>query len=62
MCVQEAQQDSRVVLPEAPDVVSHAGFITVNKLFNSNLFFWYFPAAFKPEAAPLLIWLQAKAL
>jgi hypothetical protein len=36
-----------VVLPEAPDVVSHAGFITVNKIFNSSLFFWYFPAAFK---------------
>jgi hypothetical protein len=48
-----------VVLPELPDVASHAGFLTVNKLFNSNMFFWYFPAAFKPETAPLLIWLQA---
>ena len=56
---EEAQASSRVLLPEMPDVVSHAGFITVNKLFNSNLFVWYFPAAFKPEDAPLLLWLQA---
>ena len=47
MYVQEAQEASRVILPEAPDLVSHAGFMTVNKLFNSNLFFWFFPAAFK---------------
>ena len=49
---------SRVVLAEAKDIVSYSGFMTVNKAFNSNLFFWYFPAAFKPEKAPLLLWLQ----
>jgi len=26
-------------------VKSYTGFITVNKTFNTNLFFWYFPAA-----------------
>lgn len=26
------------------DVISYAGFFTVNQEFNSNLFFWFFPA------------------
>ena len=52
--VQEAQDESLVVLPEAPDIVSHAGFITVNKQFNSNLFFWYFPAAFKEQCYEII--------
>lgn len=27
------------------DVVSYAGYLTVNPEYNSNLFFWFFPAA-----------------
>lgn len=27
------------------DVLSYSGFFTVNQEFNSNLFFWFFPAA-----------------
>lgn len=27
------------------DVISYSGFITVNSTYNSNLFFWFFPAA-----------------
>ena len=34
------------------------GFITVNKEFNSNMFFWYFPSEHEPDTSPLLIWLQ----
>lgn len=30
-------------LPGA-NVKSHAGYLTVNKKYNSNLFFWFFPA------------------
>nr|BAN20175.1 retinoid-inducible serine carboxypeptidase [Riptortus pedestris] len=37
---------------------SHAGFLTVNKTCNSNLFFWYFPAEKNPETAPVVLWLQ----
>ena len=37
---------------------SFAGFFTVNKTYNSNLFFWFFPAKAKAEQAPLLLWLQ----
>lgn len=36
----------------------YSGFFTVNKTFNSNLFFWYFPAQNDPANAPLLLWLQ----
>lgn len=36
----------------------YSGFFTVNMTFNSNLFFWYFPAQNDPENAPLLLWLQ----
>jgi len=55
----KAQDLSEVRLPDAPpSIVSYSGFITVNKDFNSNMFFWYFPAQFNPETSPLLIWLQ----
>ncbi|CAH2067359.1 unnamed protein product, partial [Iphiclides podalirius] len=42
-----------------PDVESYAGYLTVNKEYNSNLWFWYFPVADKPvEETPWIIWLQ----
>lgn len=31
-------------LPNTPPVESYSGLITVNKEYNSNLFFWFFPA------------------
>lgn len=39
-------------------VGSYAGFFTVNKTYNSNLFFWYVPAENNPENAPVVLWLQ----
>ncbi len=27
----------------APTIASYSGFLTVNKTYNSNLFFWFFP-------------------
>ncbi|XP_054156696.1 probable serine carboxypeptidase CPVL [Oppia nitens] len=57
--IEEAQQASRVTgLSDAPDIISYSGFLTVNKKFNSNMFFWYFPALNKDKKAPLLLWLQ----
>ncbi|XP_042637537.1 probable serine carboxypeptidase CPVL [Orycteropus afer afer] len=37
---------------------SYAGYITVNETYNSNLFFWFFPAQVQPEDAPVVLWLQ----
>uniref|UniRef100_A0A667ZJR3 Probable serine carboxypeptidase CPVL n=1 Tax=Myripristis murdjan TaxID=586833 RepID=A0A667ZJR3_9TELE len=44
-------------LPGA-NVKSYAGYLTVNKKYNSNLYFWFFPAQERPETAPVLLWLQ----
>lgn len=40
----EARRLSRVNESEFLDVVSYAGYLTVNDDYDSNLFFWYFPA------------------
>ncbi|XP_068620966.1 venom serine carboxypeptidase-like [Battus philenor] len=41
------------------NVTSYSGFLTVNKEFGSNLFFWYFPVPNKPvDKTPWIIWLQ----
>ncbi|XP_006832339.1 PREDICTED: probable serine carboxypeptidase CPVL [Chrysochloris asiatica] len=37
---------------------SYSGYITVNKTYNSNLFFWFFPAQVQPADAPVVLWLQ----
>ncbi|XP_059058105.1 venom serine carboxypeptidase-like [Achroia grisella] len=40
-------------------IKSYSGFLTVNKTYNSNLFFWYFPVENKPvNETPWIIWLQ----
>lgn len=39
-------------------VQSYAGYFNVNKTYNSNMFFWYFPAEIDPENAPVLLWLN----
>lgn len=37
---------------------NYAGFITIDKATNSNMFFWYFSAINGEKDAPLLLWLQ----
>ncbi|GAB6021025.1 hypothetical protein CHUAL_003662 [Chamberlinius hualienensis] len=37
---------------------SYSGFFTVDPIYNSNMFFWYFPAELDPETAPVVVWLQ----
>ena len=59
--LQQARELSRVVgLPGAgANVTSHAGFLTVNKELNSNLFFWFFESQEVPPAeAPVVLWLD----
>ncbi|XP_063839083.1 uncharacterized protein LOC135088132 [Ostrinia nubilalis] len=41
------------------NVSSYSGFLTVDKKYDSNLFFWYFPVPDKPlNATPWIVWLQ----
>lgn len=41
------------------DIESYSGYLTVDEQFNSNLFFWYFPAkADAQQDAPVVLWLQ----
>ncbi|XP_037034544.1 venom serine carboxypeptidase-like [Bradysia coprophila] len=39
-------------------LTSYAGYLTVNKTFNSNMFFWFFPAKLDQAKAPVVLWLQ----
>ena len=45
-------------LPILSDLKSYSGFITVNEDYNSNMFFWFFPAQSGNTSAPVIIWLQ----
>lgn len=56
--IEEAQNLSRVQLDDISYVTSYSGFFTVDKKYNSNIFFWYFEADTRPEVAPVLVWLQ----
>ncbi|KAF5308714.1 hypothetical protein FQR65_LT06075 [Abscondita terminalis] len=55
---QEAKAKAKVKYDKFKHVKSYAGYFTVNKEFNSNTFFWFFPAEEYYENAPLLLWLQ----
>ncbi|XP_046663001.1 venom serine carboxypeptidase-like [Homalodisca vitripennis] len=46
------------VTPDIGGVTSYAGYFTVNKTCNSNLFMWFFPAKKDWLAAPVILWLQ----
>ncbi|XP_047455250.1 probable serine carboxypeptidase CPVL [Mugil cephalus] len=57
--IDEARKLSLVGTLPGANVKSYAGYLTVNKTCNSNLFFWFFPAhAADSEKAPVLLWLQ----
>jgi len=55
---QMAMVDSSKLQNMNEDVESYSGFLTVDKLNNGNMFFWFFPAEESPETAPVVIWLQ----
>ncbi|KAK3571860.1 hypothetical protein QTP86_020441 [Hemibagrus guttatus] len=56
--MEEARKLSLVGPLPGANVKSYSGYLTVNKSYNSNLFFWFFPAQIKPESAAVLLWLQ----
>ncbi|XP_011555879.3 venom serine carboxypeptidase [Plutella xylostella] len=58
--LQEARE-AAAVNPDylLPDMDSYAGYLTVNKEYNANLWFWYFPVTDAPVSeTPWIIWLQ----
>ncbi|KAJ9584276.1 hypothetical protein L9F63_021398, partial [Diploptera punctata] len=57
--IKEAQQLSKVgPLKGAANIKSYSGYLTVDKRYNSNLFFWYFPIEKEYADAPVVLWLQ----
>lgn len=56
--IDEARIRAAVQHKEMNDVNSYAGYLTVNKAYNSNMFFWFFPAMHNPKTDPVLLWLQ----
>lgn len=56
--IKEAQDAATVKLDDFKDLPRYSGYFTVNEEFNSNLFFWYFPANIDPTNAPVVLWLQ----
>ncbi|XP_054156206.1 vitellogenic carboxypeptidase-like [Oppia nitens] len=57
--IAKARSLSRVTaLPNATNVESYTGFITVDEKYNSNTFFWFIPAFKNPKTAPLLVYTE----
>lgn len=56
--IKDALTAANVVFNGFKKLTSYAGYLTVNKAFNSNLFFWYFPAQTNSATAPVVLWLQ----
>ncbi|KAI3360949.1 hypothetical protein L3Q82_013157, partial [Scortum barcoo] len=57
--IDEARRLSLVGRLPGANVKSYAGYLTVNQKYNSNLFFWFFPALeANRDKAPVLLWLQ----
>lgn len=58
--IEEARAASLVTIEEFASVPSYTGFFTVDKLYNSNLFFWFIPSQGDFENDPVFLWLQGK--
>ncbi|VEN52591.1 unnamed protein product, partial [Callosobruchus maculatus] len=57
--LKEARAAATVTLGgAAKNVRSYAGYLTVNKLYNSNLYFWFFPSNGDHTRDPVVVWLQ----
>nr|XP_048296102.1 probable serine carboxypeptidase CPVL [Myodes glareolus] len=56
--IKEGQKKSTVSPFPGMSLKSYSGYLTVNKTYNSNLFFWFFPAQVDPKNAPVVLWLQ----
>ncbi|XP_060528554.1 venom serine carboxypeptidase-like [Cylas formicarius] len=54
----EAQQAAVVNYAGFKNITSYSGFFTVDKRFNSNHFFWFFPSENDYKNDPVVLWLQ----
>ncbi|KAL1497427.1 hypothetical protein ABEB36_008402 [Hypothenemus hampei] len=56
--ITEAKRLAQVNSEYFLNVESYSGFFTVDKMSDSNLFFWFFPSTNNYEKDPVLLWLQ----
>lgn len=56
--IEEARKLSKVGPLNGTSLKSYSGFLTVNKKYNSNMFFWFFPSQRNSKVDPVLLWLQ----
>lgn len=57
--ITEGRRLARVPFTESLRIKSYAGYFTVDKTYDSNQFFWYFPAMIpNNKEAPVVVWLQ----
>ncbi|KYB28573.1 venom serine carboxypeptidase [Tribolium castaneum] len=56
--IKDALTASRVYFNGFKTIESYSGYFTVNKAYNSNLFFWFFPSQTDYANAPVVLWLQ----
>lgn len=56
--IEEAQKAARVNFIGFKNITSFSGYLTVNKQYNSNQFFWYFPSLSNYKRDPIVLWLQ----
>ena len=59
--LKEGKEKARVYLNQWPDLVSYAGFLTVEEKYNSNIYFWFFPSQSNPTEDPVALWLQVRS-
>ena len=52
------REKAQVYLKEFPELISYAGFLTVEEKYNSNMYFWFFPSRSDPTSDPVALWLQ----
>lgn len=56
--IKEAQTAAEVKFKGLEDIKSYAAYLTVNKKYNSNMFFWFFPSQTDYVNDPVVLWLQ----
>lgn len=56
--IQEAQAAAQVNFNGFKHIKSFSGYLTVNKVYQSNLFFWFFPSLTDYTKDPVILWLQ----
>lgn len=56
--IKEAQIAASVKFSGFKNLKSYAGYFTVNKKYNSNTFFWFFPSESNYLNDPVVLWLQ----